>query len=76
MLSSTSIPGSYTDLRGRVLHRLNAAHVDDHVFEAIQAAFACALAEENLVLSSVERRRLLADILKSVLDQMNRRLVD
>ncbi len=76
MLNSNSVPGSYPDLRSRLLQRLNAAHIDDHVFEMIQAAYTSALAEENLVLSSIEKRRLLADILKSVLDNMNRRLAD
>jgi hypothetical protein len=76
MLNSSSVLGSYADVRSRVLQRLNAAHIDDHLFELIQAAYASALAEENLVLSSVEKRRLLADVLKSVLEHMNRRLVD
>jgi hypothetical protein len=76
MLNPNSVPGSYPDLRLRLLQRLNAAHIDDHVFEMIQAAYTSALAEENLVLSSIEKRRLLADILKAVLDNMNRRLAN
>jgi hypothetical protein len=76
MLNSNSVPGSYTDLYWRVLQRLNVARIDDHVFELIQAAYSSALAEENLVLSNIEKRQLLADILKSILEDMNRRLAD
>ncbi len=76
MLNPSSVHDSYTDLRGRVLQRLDAARIDDHVFELIQAAYTGALAEENLVLSAAEKRRLLADVLKSVLDSMHRRLAD
>ena len=76
MLNSGRMHGSYTELRWRVLRHLNAAHIDDRVFELIQAAYSSALAEERLVLSTAEKRRLLADVLKSVLADMNRRLVD
>lgn len=76
MLASSPVPGSYTDLHYRILKRLNAARIEDRVFELIQAAYSTALAEENLVLSKAERRRLLADILKSILKDMNRRLAD
>jgi hypothetical protein len=66
--------GSYEDVRGRLLQQLRAAHVSDRVFELIQAAVNAALAEDNLVLSQVEKRRLLADVLKTVLEEMNKRL--
>ena len=70
MLNSGRMHGSYTELRWRVLRHLNAAHIDDRVFELIQAAYSSALAEERLVLSTAEKRRLLADVLKSVLADM------
>lgn len=67
--------GSYRELRGRMLRRLHAAKIDDHVFEVVEAAFSGALAEENVVLSRVEKRRLLADVLRSVLEEMDAKLV-
>ncbi len=66
--------GSYHELRGRVLRRLHAAKINDHVFEVVEAAFSGALGEENVVLSRVEKRRLLADVLKSVLEEMDAKL--
>ena len=66
--------GSYYELHGRVLQRLHAAKINDHVFEVVEAAFSGALAEENVVLSRLEKRRLLADVLKSVLEEMDAKL--
>ncbi len=73
-MGEVSMSGSYDDVRRRVLWHLQAAKVDDHVFELVQAAFSGALAEEGLVLSQVEKRRLLADALKSVLEGMSKKL--
>ncbi|HEX8992882.1 MAG TPA: hypothetical protein VF784_14475 [Anaerolineales bacterium] len=66
--------GSHRELRGHVLQRLHAAKINDHVFEVVEAAFSCALVEESVVLSRVEKRRLLADVLKSVLEEMDAKL--
>ena len=74
MLAPNASSGSYEDVRARVLRYLAAAHLDDHVFEMVQAAFGSALAEEGLVLSAAEKRRLLADVLTSILQEMDRRL--
>ncbi len=65
---------SYRNLRGRVLGRLQAAKINDQVFELVQAAYEKALSADNLVLSRAEKRRLLADVLKSVLGDMHNRL--
>lgn len=73
-LGGTFTSGSYYELRSRVLQRLRLAKINDHVFELIQAAYNGALAQDNLVLSPVEKRRLLAEILKLVLNDMNKRL--
>ncbi len=66
--------GSYGELREHVLQQLRTAKIHDHVFELIQAAFDSALVEEDLVLSAAEKRLLLRDVLKSILDDMNKRL--
>ena len=72
--ANTFNSGSYAGVRGRVIKCLQTAGINDHVFELIQAAYNSALADEGLVLSAIEKRRMLADVLKSVLDEMNRRL--
>ncbi len=66
--------GSYMEVRGRVLTGMRAAGIDDQLFELVQNAYERVLSAETLVLSRAEKRRLLADVLKSVLEEMNRRL--
>ncbi len=73
-MGEVSMSGSYGDVRRRMLYHLRAARVNDHVFELVEAAFNGALAEEGLVLSQAEKRRLLADALKSVLEGMSKKL--
>ncbi len=66
--------GSYMQVRVRVLRGMRSAGIDDQVFELVQNAYERELSAETLVLSRAEKRRLLADVLKSVLDEMNSRL--
>ena len=65
---------SYLGLRGRMLQHLQSGNITDHIFEVVRAACDAALAPDNLVLSQPEKRRLLADVLKSILTEMNRQL--
>ncbi len=66
--------GSYLDLRGRVLQRLHSARINDQVFELVQNAYDNALSMDNVVLSRVERRRLLAEVLRYVVEDISKRL--
>jgi hypothetical protein len=66
--------GSYVDLRGYVLRRLRLSKINDRIFELIQSAYNGVLTNDQLVLSAVEKRRLLAEVLKSVLQDMSKRL--
>ncbi len=66
--------GSYLDLRGRVLQRLHSARINDQVFELVQKAYDNALSVDNVVLSRVERRRLLAEVLRYVVEDISKRL--
>jgi hypothetical protein len=76
MLNPDGIPGSgsYIDLRGRILRRLRSAKIKDQVLEIAQNAYEKALASDNLVLSRAERKRLKADVLKSIFAEMNKQL--
>ncbi len=64
----------YIDLRGYILQRLRLANINDQVFFVVQMAFAKALEVDDIVLSRPEKERLLADVLKSVLEEMNKKL--
>ncbi len=68
--------GSYSDLKKRMLGRMQAAKVSDQIFEAVQKTYEDILASEKIVLSRPERKRLLSQILKSVLEDMLKKLDD
>jgi hypothetical protein len=64
----------YIDLRRHILQRLRSANINDQVFVVVRMAFAKALEVDDIVLSRPEKERLLADVLKSVLAEMNKKL--
>lgn len=66
--------GSYSDIRKRILGRLRSAGISDQVLEVLRTAFQEALAVDHLVLSGVERKRLLMDVIKSELGELGKRL--
>jgi hypothetical protein len=59
-----------------MMQNVQAANVNDQIFQVVQNAFENALQKENIVLSRPERKRLFAQILKSVLEEMVRKLDD
>jgi hypothetical protein len=69
---------SYINLKKRTLQKVQAAGVDDQIFQIVQNAFEAALKEGNVVvlLSRPERIRLFSQILKSVLEDMLKKLED
>ena len=68
--------GSYTNLKEKVFQNVQAANVNDHIFEIVKRAYEQALAKENIMLSRPERKRLLSQVLKLVLDDMIKKLED
>ena len=65
---------SYVNLQKRTLQKVQVSGVYDQIFQAVQNAFEDALGREKIVLSRPERKRLFAQILKSVLEDMIRKL--
>jgi hypothetical protein len=66
----------YVNLQKRMLKNMQAARVNDQIFSAVQKAFEDALKMENIVLSSPEKKRMLAQIMKQVLSGMLAKLDD
>jgi len=62
-------PG-YAGLQERILQRLLAARVPDQIFTKVATAYDAALAGETLVLSRAERKRLLAQVTRRILEEM------
>lgn len=73
---SQQVPGSYVNLQKRMLQRVQSAKIDDQIFEVVTRASEIALNEEGILLSRPERKRLLSQILKLVLDDMLKKLDD
>ena len=65
---------SYVDLKKRMLQKVQALKVNDQIFLAVQNAFEQAMNTENIVLSRPERKLLFLQILKSVLEEMVKKL--
>ena len=67
---------SYVNLQKRMLQNVKATQVNDQIFQIVQNAFEAALRQENVLLSRPERRRLFSQILKSILEDMLKKLDD
>lgn len=67
---------SYVDLKKRITQKVQASDVNDQIFQVIQNAFENAIASESpsVLLSRPERKRLFSQVLKSVLEDMLRKL--
>jgi hypothetical protein len=68
--------GSYVNLQKRMLKKVQAAGVNDHIIEVLRKAYEDALANENIVLSRPERKRLFKQIVKLVLEDVIKKLDD
>jgi hypothetical protein len=67
-------PSSYVNLKTRMLQSVQSMKVNDQIFQVVQNAFENALNKENILLSRPERERLFAQTLKSVLEEMVKKL--
>lgn len=61
---------SYANLKKRLYKNVQAAGVNDEIFRTVQKAFEQALEKEKLPLTRAERKRLLAQVMKAVLNDM------
>ena len=67
---------AYVNLQKRMLKNVQDARVDDQIFSVVQKTFEKALMGENILLSSPEKKRMLAQIMKQVLTDMLSKLDD
>jgi hypothetical protein len=65
---------SYINLKKRTLQNVQAARVNDQIFEVVQKAYEDALKKENILLTRFEKKHLLAQIMKRVLTDMLKKL--
>jgi vancomycin resistance protein YoaR len=65
---------AYVNLQKRMLQHVQATKVNDQIFQVVQQSFEEALRLENIVLSLPERKRMLSQILRAVLEDMLKKL--
>jgi hypothetical protein len=63
------VPGSYHNLQERMYKKVSAS-VNEQILGILQKAFDDALYEENVALSRPERKRLLSQIAKMVMEDV------
>ncbi len=68
--------GSYFGLQKRIFQRFKSGGTNDQINEIIHKAYRAALTAENVVLAKGEKKRLLADVLKHVLDDLKKSIDD
>ena len=61
---------SFFNLQKRILQKVQASSVDDHIVEIVQMAFEEALATEKVALDKSERKFLFQQITKLVLQDL------
>jgi hypothetical protein len=72
--SSNKETGSYVNLQKRIFQRVRSSEVENQIFETVRKFYEDAINEENIDLSSAERKRLLSQILKLILEDLNNKL--
>ena len=69
------VPGSYHNLKERMYKKVSA-QVNEKILEMMIKAYENALNDENIVLTRPERKRLLSQITKMVMEDMLKKLDD
>ena len=65
---------SYVNLKKRMLQHVQSAKVNDQIFQVVQSAYEDALKAKNIVLSHAEQKRMFAQILRAMLEDMIKKL--
>jgi len=69
------VPGSYHNLKERMYKKVSA-NVNEQITEIMVKAYENALNDENVMLTRPERKRLLSQIVKMVMEDVLKRLDD
>lgn len=68
--------GSYVNPQKRMLEKVQAAEVNHHIIEVVGKAYEDALTNENIELTRPERKRLLKQIIKLIMEDVIKKLDD
>ena len=76
MLSYSNYDHGYVDLQKQIVRRLKSEKIQRQIFEKLETTFDAVLADENIIVSRVERKRLLTRVTRDVLEDMLKQLDD
>ena len=68
--------GSYFNLKERIFQRVQSLEIDNQIIETIRKSFEDAINVENIELDPVEKNRLLSQIVRLVLENLNKNVDD
>ena len=68
--------GSYVNLQKRMFEQVLSAKVNDQIIEVVQKIYEDTLMKENIALSRAEKKRLLFQVLRLVLEDMLKKFDD
>jgi hypothetical protein len=68
--------GSYVNLQKRIFQRVQSSKINDQLIEVVRKSYDDAINAENVELSRTESKRLLSQILRLVLEDLNKKLDD
>jgi hypothetical protein len=74
MLPYSNYDHGYVDLQKQIVRRLTSEKIQHQLFEKLEMLFDSVLADENMIMSRVERQRLLARVTRDVLEDMLKQL--
>jgi len=74
MLSYSSFDSGYVDLQKKIVRQLKSAKIQHQIFGTLEKSFDAVLAEDGIIVSRVERKRLLTRVTQDVLEDMLKKL--
>jgi len=74
MLSYSNYEHGYVDLQKKIVRRLKSEKLQHQIFEKLETSFDAVLADENIIVSRVERKRLLTRVTRDVFEDMLKQL--
>ena len=66
--------GSYVNLQKRIFQRVQSSEINNQIIKIVRKSYEDAINAENIALSRAERKQLLSQILKLVLENMIEKL--
>jgi uncharacterized protein YeeX (DUF496 family) len=68
--------GSYVNLQKRIFQRVQSSEINNQIIKVVRESYEDAINAEIIELSREERKRLLSQVLRLVLEDLNRKFDD